>query len=110
MNSVSSRNEQYMDLLSKLMFQGYTPDFRMVRTDLDSLNPELEQIFGMSEDHFREFLELADTHHVTVRALRLFAPSLQRSTMRPPCRSRVSPSRCRLDMPRCHGRSSRTMT
>jgi hypothetical protein len=71
MNTVSSRNEQYMDLLSKLMFRGYGADFRTLGTNFDKLGSELEQVFGMSEEQFRELVDLADTHHVTVRALRV---------------------------------------
>jgi putative nucleotidyltransferase-like protein len=71
MNSVASDGAQHMDLLSKLMFQGYAGDFRTPRTDLESIAPELEIIFQMSDQEFAEFLKLADTHHVLVRALQV---------------------------------------
>lgn len=99
MNSVSSRKQQYMNLLSKLMFQGYTADFQTVRTNLDNLDPDLEQIFGMSEEHFREFLELADTHHVTVRALRVVekaAMDRQRSQFTNWCREMIETESARI--------------
>jgi hypothetical protein len=71
MNGVSSVSAQHMDLLSKLMFQGYAADFRTPLVNLESLAPELEAIFQMSEQEFAEFSKLADTHHVLVRALRV---------------------------------------
>jgi hypothetical protein len=69
MNSVS--DAQYMKLLSRLMFQGYGADYSAPRADLESLAAELQAIFEMSEEQFAEFLKLADTHHVLVRALRV---------------------------------------
>ncbi|MGH9514689.1 MAG: nucleotidyltransferase family protein [Terriglobales bacterium] len=64
----SARN---MQLLSKLMFQGYAADSITLRENPDSLRPELDEIFHMSEEHFGELLKLADDHHVTMRALRV---------------------------------------
>jgi Uncharacterised nucleotidyltransferase len=71
MNSVSSRNAQHMDLLSRFMFQGYGPGVRSLRSNIDNLAPTLEQVFEMSEEQFGELLKLADTHHVTLRTLRV---------------------------------------
>jgi Uncharacterised nucleotidyltransferase len=71
MKSSSATNARQMDLLSKLMFQGYEADCSTPKANLDNLRPELEQIFQMSEESFAGFLKLADTHHVTVRALRV---------------------------------------
>ena len=71
MKNSSANNARDMDLLSKLMFQGYGADFSSPKTNLDSLRPDLDEIFRMSEERFGEFLKLADTHHVVVRALRV---------------------------------------
>jgi len=71
MKNSSANNARNMDLLSKLMFQGYEADCLTPKANLDNLLPELEQVFQMSEETFAEFLKLADTHHVTVRALRV---------------------------------------
>jgi hypothetical protein len=71
MNSLAPNNAHYMDLLSTLMFQGYGSDFRSPRANLDGIAAEIEEILGMSADEFVDFLKLADTHHVTVRALRV---------------------------------------
>jgi Uncharacterised nucleotidyltransferase len=70
MKTVSSSGAEQMDLLSKLMFQGYGPDFGSLRPNLESI-VELEEIFRMSENRFGEFVKLAETHHVAVRALRV---------------------------------------
>lgn len=69
----SSSKLEYVDFLSKLLFQGYDHDFSAPRKTLGKLGREVEKIFAMSmsEDRFGEFLKFADTHHVTVRALRV---------------------------------------
>jgi Uncharacterised nucleotidyltransferase len=66
-----SANAQHMDLLSKLMFKGYEPDFRSPRNHLGSTVPEVEEVFEMSEEGFEELLRLADTHHVAMRVLQV---------------------------------------
>lgn len=71
MKSSSATNARHMDTLSKLMFQGYEADCSTPKANLHHLRPELEEIFQMNERGFSEFLKLADTHHVTVRALRV---------------------------------------
>ena len=47
MNSVVARATK-MDLLSKLIFQGYHSDFGAPRADLKHLQAEFDQIFAMS--------------------------------------------------------------
>jgi hypothetical protein len=71
MRNSSASSARDMHLLSQLMFQGYAADPSSLKTNLDSLSPELDEIFQMSEERFAEFLQLADTHHVTMRALRV---------------------------------------
>jgi hypothetical protein len=61
----------HISLLSTLVIQGYEFDYSKPRADLDHLLPQLEEAAGFSEERLRELLELADTHHVTVRALRV---------------------------------------
>ena len=67
----SGSDNASISLLSALIIQGYNGDYRQPRTDLDHLSPQLEEIADFSDDRFRDFVELADTHHVTVRALRV---------------------------------------
>ncbi|HUK47528.1 MAG TPA: hypothetical protein VLW06_08055 [Terriglobales bacterium] len=71
METVSTNSAQNMELLSKLMFQGYGFDFCSPRANLENAIPELDEIFQMSESSFGELVKLADTHHVAVRALRV---------------------------------------
>lgn len=69
MTSSSARSARNMELLSKLMFQGYGSDPSTPKANLEVLQSELDEIFAMSEERFGELLKLADTHHVTMRAL-----------------------------------------
>ncbi|HKW19117.1 MAG TPA: nucleotidyltransferase family protein [Terriglobales bacterium] len=99
MHSLSSRSDQHMDVLSKLMFQGYGSDFRTVRGDLSDLGQTLEQIFEMSEEQFGALLELADTHHVTVRALRVVekaAAEQQKNRLLEWCRDTIETESTRI--------------
>src|SRR5579859_4120649 len=60
-----------ISLLSTLVIQGYRGDYAEPRTDLEHVTPQLDRIASFTEEQFRELVELADTHHVTVRALRV---------------------------------------
>lgn len=71
MKNSSASSARDMQLLSKLMFQGYAADSSTPKENLDGLRAELDEIFQMSEERFGEFLKLADTHHVTMRALQV---------------------------------------
>lgn len=71
MTSVPARGARNMELLSKLIFQGYAADFVSPRSDLEHLQAEFDQIFGMNAEELAAVLDLADKHHVTVRALRV---------------------------------------
>src|SRR5690348_8575467 len=70
MNSPSN-NDSNISLLSKLVIQGYDGDFSQPVADLHHLYPELDAVAGYSETRFGDLIELADTHHVTIRALRV---------------------------------------
>jgi hypothetical protein len=65
----STNSDAHISLLSKLVIQGYSGDYSTPRPDLDHLHPELEQVASLLDEQLGELLELADTHHVTVRAL-----------------------------------------
>lgn len=67
----SGTDNANISLLSTLVIQGYRGDYAEPRTDLEHLTPQLDRVAGFNEEQFREFVELADTHHVTVRALRV---------------------------------------
>jgi hypothetical protein len=58
-------------LLSTLVLQGYNGDYSAPRGGIDHLLPQLEEVTAYNEERLHELLALADTHHVTVRALRV---------------------------------------
>jgi hypothetical protein len=70
MKSGLTENSEHMALLSKLMFQGYDSEFSSA-PNIERLSSQLEQISKLSDAEFRGLLDLADKHHVTVRALRV---------------------------------------
>ncbi|MDP9162399.1 MAG: nucleotidyltransferase family protein [Acidobacteriota bacterium] len=66
-----SREQAYMDVLSRLVVLGYSGDYTQPQTDLAKIYPDLEFVSQLSDSELAEFLKLADTHHVTVRALQV---------------------------------------
>jgi hypothetical protein len=52
-----------------LVIQGYGKDFFAPDTALEHLYPELEQVSTLGEEQFTSLVNIADLHHVTVRAL-----------------------------------------
>jgi hypothetical protein len=65
----SSAKDRYISLLSKIVIQGYSGDFSAPDQDLDHLQPALDHLSALNGQQFADFVELADTHHVTIRAL-----------------------------------------
>jgi hypothetical protein len=63
--------DQNMAILSRLMSRGYSGDFLAPAADLEQIYPDLENVAGLNEKNFQEFLHLADIHHVTIRALQV---------------------------------------
>ncbi len=61
-------DNRHIALLSELMFHGYAEDSSSLHTDLQGLPIERLQF---NAEEFQQLLKLADTHHVTVRALRV---------------------------------------
>jgi hypothetical protein len=64
-------SQQHIDSLSKLMFRGYSGTFDKPLQDLDSIRPELFAIASLKAKPLADFLDLANSHHVIVRALTL---------------------------------------
>ena len=61
---------QHMDTLSRLMVRAYSENVRdTLPEDLEHLRQDLRYVGGLSPVQLTEFLDLADTHHVVVRAL-----------------------------------------
>lgn len=69
MDNLFANGDSYISLLSRLVIGGYDGDLSRPADDLDHLQAELEELAGLTEEKFSEFLKLADMHHVTVRAL-----------------------------------------
>ena len=93
MNNANIRNDANISLLSKLVIQGYSKDFSEPLEDLEHLHSELEEIAGFSEEEFGSLVELADTHHVTIRALRVIekmAVGEQKKRLADWCRAVIS--------------------
>jgi putative nucleotidyltransferase-like protein len=81
-------NAEIIDLLSYLIFRAYDPDRAVPAFDLSNLLPEIDKISTFSDKNFNDLLELADTHHVTVRALQVLqklAAEQQRKRLREWC-------------------------
>jgi hypothetical protein len=68
-----SRRHQYLAILSRLMFQGYSDGSENPAVNLESVYPDLEYVSALSEEDLNEFLQVADLHHVLVRALQVIA-------------------------------------
>jgi hypothetical protein len=73
MKTLSANGDRYINLLSSLTIRGYEGDFSSPTEDLQLLESAISQVAGLSEEQFSELLELANIHHVTVRALRVLA-------------------------------------
>ncbi len=67
--------EEPVDILSRVLFQGYFGSFDQPLPNRNSLQPELEFISALEGKERNEFIELANTHHVIVRALSLLQES-----------------------------------
>lgn len=71
MKGADSGNAERMALLSKLMFRGYDGDFSNPTPHAERPSLDPEKVSELNEHEFRGLLELADKHHVTVRAFRV---------------------------------------
>src|SRR5580698_1218311 len=63
------RANRNMDVLSRVVLRGYDGDFTTPVADLKPFYPDVEYVAGLGKDGLREFLALANDHHVTIRAL-----------------------------------------
>jgi Uncharacterised nucleotidyltransferase len=60
-----------IDLLSRVLFHAYFGGFEEPRSDLNSIQAELEAIASLDGKARGEFIDLANKHHVIVRTLSL---------------------------------------
>ena len=63
-------SSRHIDLLSELIFHGYDKDFSSPVADPRGIRTEQLPLNG---EEFQELLQLADTHHVSVRGLRVLS-------------------------------------
>jgi Uncharacterised nucleotidyltransferase len=63
-------NSRHIDFLSELIFHGYDKDFSSPMADLRGMEAEK---LPLEAEEFQELLQLADTHHVSVRGLRVLS-------------------------------------
>jgi len=89
-----------MDALSRILFRGYSDDFCVPNTNLASIDPEIKYVAELTDDGRSEFLRLANTHHVTVRALQVLENSeaiAANAKLREWCTSALSQERSRIN-------------
>lgn len=60
-----------MDTLSRLVILGYAGDYTQPLSDLSNIYPNYGFVSRLGDSELQDFLRLADSHHVTVRALQV---------------------------------------
>lgn len=66
-----SKSHRPVDLLSRVLFHGYSGSFNEPLPDLGPIQTDLEAILNLNGPERADFIELANTHHIMVRALNL---------------------------------------
>ncbi len=100
MSTRLSSTQKHIDVLSRLVLQGYSDDFSVPNQNLEPIFPDFEYVAGLNDEGRTEFLRLADMHHVTVRALQVLeqsASSLGNESLRDECESALSKERARIE-------------
>ena len=69
MPAESPGEDGQIELLSRVVLQGYQEGFDTPAAGVETFFPEVEFVSRLTEDEFRQFLTLADNHHVTIRGL-----------------------------------------
>ena len=92
--------QRHMDALSQILFRGYSDDFCIPNKNLESIDSEIQYVAELTKDGRSEFLRLASTHHVTVRALQVLEKSesvVSNAKLREWCSSALSDERSRIN-------------
>src|SRR5882672_6443330 len=95
-----SRTHQYLEILSRLMFRGYSTGFQTPAPKLEAVYPDVEYISTVSDSELSDFLRVADIHHVSVRALQVVANAagtLGHHKLAQWCDSTLSTERARIE-------------
>lgn len=69
--SADLMTENSIDLLSRLLFQGYSEGFEAPASNLQPVFSSVSQLADLPEPALAEFVDVATKHHVLVRALRV---------------------------------------
>ncbi len=89
-----------MDVLSTLVLHGYSNDFSAPNENLDAICPDFEYAAALSDNERSDFLRLANTHHVTIRALQVLeqlAIASNNSSVAGWCRDALLTERSRIN-------------
>jgi Uncharacterised nucleotidyltransferase len=92
--------QRHMDALSRILFRGYSDDFVVPNTNLDTIDPEIKYVAELTDNGRSEFLRLANIHHVTVRTLQVLEKSeaiLANDELREWCGIALSNERSRIN-------------
>jgi Uncharacterised nucleotidyltransferase len=71
---------RYLEILSRLVFQGYSVDFQKPADNPEVIRPEVEYLSGLSDAELSNLRRIADKHHVLVRALEVVQTAAQKFT------------------------------
>jgi Uncharacterised nucleotidyltransferase len=69
--------QRHIDSLSRLIFQGYAGNFEQPLDPRDVIFTQLQYVSALASGERAEFLELAQSHHVLVRALAVLNKAAQ---------------------------------
>lgn len=68
---------RYLEMLSHLVFQGYSSDFEEPVENLEAVHSDLEYLSGLRDGERSDFLQLANKHHLLVRGLEVAKKAAQ---------------------------------
>ncbi len=100
MASGPTNSDQFMAVLSRVVLRGYRGDFNTPVSNLASIYPDVDYVSGLNAEEYREFLALADEHHVTIRASQLIrkaAVELGNDKVVAQCEGVLAEERTRID-------------
>jgi hypothetical protein len=69
---------RYLEMLSRLVFQGYSGNFQEPADNLDAIRSDLEYLSRLTDGELSDFLQLANKHHLLVRGLEVAKKAAQK--------------------------------
>jgi len=88
-----------VETLSRLLFSGTTQNFEQPAEDLTAVRVDVQYLAALSEPEWAKFIELADSHHVKVRALTVLenaASSEERPELAERCATALAAEKARI--------------